>query len=142
MGKAQCSSLEHRAHRAEAEAGKSKETLSTELMAKVAAYKTENTELTLKIEQAAHRMIPTTTEALEGHTPAELEALATRLRAGLQLVEAARQAKILCVVCMESQKEVIFYPCRHKVACRGCAEKVGQCPMCRADVVDRIVPFD
>lgn len=48
----------------------------------------------------------------------------------------------LCIVCYNSPKEVIFYPCKHKCLCRQCGEKVSQCPVCRVSIADRILPFD
>jgi hypothetical protein len=44
----------------------------------------------------------------------------------------------LCVVCSDSLKDVVFRPCRHLCACTACGALVQQCPMCRADVEDRV----
>jgi hypothetical protein len=43
-----------------------------------------------------------------------------------------------CVVCMDAPCEGIFSPCRHQVACIGCANKLrrsgASCPICRAHI--------
>lgn len=48
-----------------------------------------------------------------------------------------------CVVCMDAPREATFTPCRHRVACIGCANKLrrsgASCPVCRADITRVIV---
>lgn len=44
-----------------------------------------------------------------------------------------------CVICMEKATEVIFVPCGHKCACRGCSDKLKkECPLCRRVIISRI----
>lgn len=43
-----------------------------------------------------------------------------------------------CVVCAAAQRDVVFFPCVHMVACAGCAAALPQCPICRANVVSRL----
>jgi hypothetical protein len=46
-----------------------------------------------------------------------------------------------CCVCLSSVPEVVFMPCKHMTSCRDCSGKVDQCPLCRAVIADRIMPF-
>lgn len=40
-----------------------------------------------------------------------------------------------CVVCLTRQRETVFLPCRHAVACVHCvATLANQCPMCRQHI--------
>jgi hypothetical protein len=39
-----------------------------------------------------------------------------------------------CVVCMEVEKNICFYPCGHFVCCSLCARRLDKCPMCRAAI--------
>ena len=43
----------------------------------------------------------------------------------------------LCVICMAKQSCVVFKPCRHLRCCGNCAERVGTCPICRKQIVER-----
>eukprot|EP01012_Entosiphon_sulcatum_P048064 TRINITY_DN6602_c0_g1_i1.p1 TRINITY_DN6602_c0_g1~~TRINITY_DN6602_c0_g1_i1.p1 ORF type:complete len:263 (-),score=36.87 TRINITY_DN6602_c0_g1_i1:14-802(-) len=49
--------------------------------------------------------------------------------------------KLKCVICMDKECIVIFYPCKHKVVCDSCSHKVTRCPMCRMEIKDVIKPF-
>ena len=46
-----------------------------------------------------------------------------------------------CSVCLDKASAVVFMPCRHLVACGGCAPKLKRCPACRADVAERLDVF-
>lgn len=47
-----------------------------------------------------------------------------------------------CVVCLEAERQSIFYPCGHKVCCVPCAKSIrsgsGVCPVCRNSILDTI----
>ncbi|CAG2059094.1 unnamed protein product [Timema podura] len=43
-----------------------------------------------------------------------------------------------CAVCLDDTCEVIFVPCGHMCCCIKCAELVGQCPLCRADINQKV----
>lgn len=47
-------------------------------------------------------------------------------------------ASSLCVVCMDSEPQVIFRPCLHTVACQACAARIAarsnDCPLCRCSI--------
>jgi hypothetical protein len=39
---------------------------------------------------------------------------------------------IVCTVCMDRSKSVLFEPCMHLCCCRVCSDAVEACPVCRA----------
>ena len=43
-----------------------------------------------------------------------------------------------CVICCDSQRDAVFLPCGHLIACQPCAEQstasTGRCPICRSGV--------
>merc|ERR1712106_690868 len=43
-----------------------------------------------------------------------------------------------CVVCMERKCDIIFLPCGHLCSCSQCDRDLSQCPLCRADIVQRV----
>ena len=42
--------------------------------------------------------------------------------------------KDACKVCISSSIDCVLLPCGHLALCRGCADKVEQCPICRRKV--------
>lgn len=50
---------------------------------------------------------------------------------------------ILCIICMEKKKDVLFQPCKHICLCYGCAidlfKNTNLCPLCRLPI-KRIEP--
>ena len=42
-----------------------------------------------------------------------------------------------CVVCMDDQPSVLFYPCNHNFTCFDCANKINKCPYCKANILYR-----
>jgi hypothetical protein len=45
--------------------------------------------------------------------------------------------QVLCIVCMEAERSVLFVPCRHAAVCAGCAAELDECPICRAPIVTK-----
>lgn len=43
-----------------------------------------------------------------------------------------------CVICSELQKSVLFLPCRHLCTCESCSNQVQLCPICRANIVEKV----
>ena len=39
-----------------------------------------------------------------------------------------------CAICLERPPNVTFVPCGHKMTCEQCAERVRECPSCRAPI--------
>jgi len=47
----------------------------------------------------------------------------------------------LCVVCLEKEKCVVMFPCKHLSTCTNCAAALDECPMCRAPIENRLEVF-
>ena len=40
-----------------------------------------------------------------------------------------------CAICMQGERDAVFVPCGHLVACMGCAQQLSQtCPICKQAV--------
>lgn len=50
----------------------------------------------------------------------------------------AAQSRLQCAVCMEAERDTLFVPCNHVVACAGCAARVQTCPVCRAAIGSKL----
>ena len=42
------------------------------------------------------------------------------------------ETKVECKVCCGNEPLVVIFPCKHQAICKNCAEKLTNCPMCRA----------
>jgi len=71
----------------------------------------------------------------------DLEQLLLRMGRARNEVKHIKVQQLVCVVCFEHAKEIVFVPCRHQCTCPPCAGLVAECPMCRSPIVDRIQPF-
>jgi hypothetical protein len=49
-----------------------------------------------------------------------------------------KDSKTRCKICMEEDIQTAFVPCGHAATCWKCNTKVGKCPVCRADIHQRI----
>jgi len=74
-----------------------------------------------------------------------------RTMTALTVIEREKQEKIkaeeamqsdledkFCVVCMESAKVMCFGPCGHVATCEQCSVDLQLCPMCQAQIKQRI----
>jgi len=43
-----------------------------------------------------------------------------------------------CVVCLERKCDIIFLPCGHLCSCSSCQQSLATCPLCRANVLQRV----
>jgi len=43
-----------------------------------------------------------------------------------------------CVVCLERKCDIIFLPCGHLCSCSSCQQALASCPLCRANVLQRV----
>ena len=43
-----------------------------------------------------------------------------------------------CVICYADKKEIVFDPCGHFYTCVSCSQKIKVCPICRANINNRI----
>eukprot|EP00930_Biecheleria_cincta_P038934 TRINITY_DN26778_c0_g1_i1.p1 TRINITY_DN26778_c0_g1~~TRINITY_DN26778_c0_g1_i1.p1 ORF type:complete len:615 (+),score=91.89 TRINITY_DN26778_c0_g1_i1:125-1969(+) len=41
--------------------------------------------------------------------------------------------ELFCVVCLEAPRQVLLLPCHHVCCCKSCAQRLGRCPVCRAE---------
>jgi hypothetical protein len=48
-----------------------------------------------------------------------------------------QEDRLLCKVCKEEECRVLLAPCSHCVLCVGCADRVDECPICRAAITAR-----
>lgn len=46
-----------------------------------------------------------------------------------------------CKICMDEEVSVVFLPCGHIACCAGCSVNVKDCPICRADIVQKIKAY-
>lgn len=49
-----------------------------------------------------------------------------------------QEERTMCAVCMETERSITLRPCGHMCLCVGCAPIQSICPICRADVTERI----
>jgi hypothetical protein len=43
-----------------------------------------------------------------------------------------------CTICMENNKEIMFYPCKHYYCCTYCSKLFDLCPICRKIILFKI----
>merc|ERR1719460_398385 len=43
-----------------------------------------------------------------------------------------------CVVCLDRKCDIIFLPCGHLCSCSSCQQSLATCPLCRANVLQRV----
>ncbi len=41
-----------------------------------------------------------------------------------------------CAICYENDRDVVFIPCKHNVACIKCCKSLKVCPVCRVKITD------
>lgn len=46
------------------------------------------------------------------------------------------QDRLLCIICCEKEKEVVFRNCGHFISCKSCANGFDKCPICRENISD------
>ena len=39
-----------------------------------------------------------------------------------------------CCICLAKERDVVFMPCFHLVACFDCSKRMCECPICRKDI--------
>ena len=43
-----------------------------------------------------------------------------------------------CEICLSFEKSIVFIPCKHIYCCEICSVMLNKCPMCRADIIEKI----
>ena len=101
--------------------------------------------LAIDVDAGTETRIPRPKRSTEAPGGGGLKALkaATDATAGA-LVQVKREKealedRLLCTICMEADapRAVVFGPCDHFLACASCAEKLAECPNCRATITTR-----
>eukprot|EP01089_Gocevia_fonbrunei_P004978 TRINITY_DN15097_c0_g1_i1.p1 TRINITY_DN15097_c0_g1~~TRINITY_DN15097_c0_g1_i1.p1 ORF type:complete len:154 (-),score=29.19 TRINITY_DN15097_c0_g1_i1:35-496(-) len=77
-------------------------------------------------------------EAAQASTQKKLSSIARKIQ---NFQERKRDDSRLCMICMDAEKQIVFSPCGHLVACVECAQQLKSCPMCRKDIADRVRVF-
>eukprot|EP00695_Tsukubamonas_globosa_P001296 TRINITY_DN2289_c0_g1_i1.p2 TRINITY_DN2289_c0_g1~~TRINITY_DN2289_c0_g1_i1.p2 ORF type:complete len:62 (-),score=24.33 TRINITY_DN2289_c0_g1_i1:80-265(-) len=57
----------------------------------------------------------------------------------LKAVKDEQENRLLCPICMNKPKRVMFLPCCH-LMCEVDAEKFTDCPICKATIVSKVTP--
>merc|ERR1712130_278616 len=47
----------------------------------------------------------------------------------------------LCVICLDNDKNIVLQPCNHFVFCDECSRDRQDCPLCHANITERISVF-
>lgn len=48
---------------------------------------------------------------------------------------------ILCTICMDEARTILFRPCNHAMLCRSCSDRIVNCHICRTFITERIQIF-
>eukprot|EP01084_Bolivina_argentea_P187159 322453_1 len=61
----------------------------------------------------------------------------------LQIKYLKLEGEILCVMCKESPRNCVFFPCKHMILCESCAKIIAKknnlCPTCRTNISSQSV---
>ena len=83
----------------------------------------------------------TYTESATGNTYTGSWSGGKRTGTGVTHWKVSDEDKRLCKICYEEEIDAAFYDCGHVVACRVCAARVEDCPVCRRRVRDVVRLF-
>ena len=52
------------------------------------------------------------------------------------------ETELICIVCFENPKDIIYNPCGHYNMCNECYSKLKKkcCPTCRKDIISTLLP--
>ena len=67
-------------------------------------------------------------------TKTTLETASERVQREVMRRELPRAEEQTCAICLDRRPNVTFVPCGHKMTCEQCAERVRECPNCRAPI--------
>eukprot|EP00397_Hematodinium_sp_SG-2012_P012726 GEMP01012904.1.p1 GENE.GEMP01012904.1~~GEMP01012904.1.p1 ORF type:complete len:493 (+),score=130.30 GEMP01012904.1:177-1655(+) len=62
-------------------------------------------------------------------------------RTRMALANQRTQHQDECVVCQDSERTVLFLPCSHLCTCPTCAAALLDCPLCRAQIQDKLCVY-
>ena len=64
-----------------------------------------------------------------------------------QLIEANEQLsqerdKSLCIICLDTPREVLLKPCKHYCSCSSCTSSIRECPICKQQIRETEVIYN
>mmetsp|Transcript_26231 Transcript_26231/g.43461 ORF Transcript_26231/g.43461 Transcript_26231/m.43461 type:complete len:585 (-) Transcript_26231:179-1933(-) len=93
----------------------------------------------LQVELQQLRGEPKAIEPLSSEKLEQLLRQLQRATLGIQDTQAkARAREMLCSICLEEMRAIVFVPCGHQILCSACAELTSTCPSCSATIVQKI----
>lgn len=57
----------------------------------------------------------------------------------LELLRSMKITEQDCLICVDLHANILLKPCKHTGFCQRCAYKLDTCPICRADIYERII---
>jgi len=76
----------------------------------------------------------------------DLEKLENKLEQTLKIVRATKSERVsernMCRICEERERKCVFLPCGHYCTCLECSEKIDTCPLCRANILQKVKTFN
>jgi hypothetical protein len=121
-----------------------------QLTAQLSASQQRNDELgdTLAQELASRNALATRSVAdvvqgvdVTSLDDSQLRILSSALSGTVARVMSEISCRNECVVCMNQARVIVFFPCKHRMTCVSCSERLELCPLCRAPILDRINPI-
>ena len=102
-------------------------------------------ELDVKLKQSCKKIGDLKGENVNGMSFNELSELEQILFNSLRIVRKKMNEKQssyqLCRVCLDQNKNVVLRPCNHMAICKDCSVRIRQCPICQADIMERIIVY-
>ncbi|XP_033642845.1 E3 ubiquitin-protein ligase LRSAM1-like [Asterias rubens] len=71
--------------------------------------------------------------------PAIDEATASEAASNAFVRDVTVRVNAECVVCMEENSNTLFLNCGHVCCCNGCSETLHLCPLCRSDILTKVI---
>ncbi|XP_067015891.2 E3 ubiquitin-protein ligase LRSAM1 isoform X2 [Anabrus simplex] len=106
--------------------------LTDDALIKAGISSPETRRAILKAVENYHKDITRRDSSLSQNTPTPTAPIETDVERVSRIQESE------CVICMDLVCEVIFVPCGHMCCCIKCSELMGDCPMCRSHVDQKI----
>lgn len=47
------------------------------------------------------------------------------------VTEPEKASELLCIICVDNDRDAIYMPCRHNAACVKCTKMLKTCPICK-----------
>ena len=51
------------------------------------------------------------------------------------------KSDMLCKICAEAERCILFQPCGHLTCCEGCVSMMTKCPVCQAKINETVRVF-